>query len=156
MDFKKLAPVLFALGLSVSAKAQVIVPVKLPTTIVNIIPVQMPSRSILPMSLPTVDAVIITPIRSPYTPVYIPVSEPVNLPVAPALIVGRAVLPGAPSLPEVTAFVATPVKPSALAELNTLRDPVRGRERLTTPGAELFDGVREPSRASALPGEKYF
>lgn len=107
MDFKKLAPVLFALGLSVSAKAQVIVPLKLPTTIVSIIPLQMPSRSILPLSLPTVDAVIIVPIRSPYTPVYIPVSEPVSLPVAPALIVGRAILPSAPSLPVVEAFVAT-------------------------------------------------
>lgn len=157
MDFKKLAPVLLAFGLSASAKAQVvgIVPVKLPTTIVNIIPVQMPSKLILPLSLPTVDAVIITPIRSPYTPAYIPVSEPVNLPAAPALIVGKAVLPGAPSLPEVEAYLAKPAK-AVIPSLDALRDPVAGREKITTPGAEYFDGAREHSRASALPGEKFF
>lgn len=136
MDFKKLAPVLFALGLSVSAKAQVvgIVPVKLPTTIVSIIPVQMPGKLNLPLSLPTIDGVIITPIRSPYTPAYIPVSEPVSLPIAPALIVGRAALPGAPSLPVVEAFVATTRNASKSLE-----------------GSGLFDG-----RSSRLPSEKFF
>lgn len=152
MDFKKLAPVLLALGLSASAKAQVvgIVPVKLPTTIVTVIPLQMPSKLILPLSLPTIDGVIITPIRSPYTPAYIPVSEPVNLPVAPALIVGKAILPGTPSLPEAVAVLAKPVK----AVLPALEDAVLSvelHESHEAPAAHLFDG-----RASRLPSERFF
>ncbi|MBI2387436.1 MAG: hypothetical protein HYV14_15715 [Elusimicrobia bacterium] len=93
MHFKTLALVL---GLAASAHAQVVY--KLPTTLGNIAPVVLPSRPVVPMILPSVDAVIALPTIKPEAiPVIVTVITPASLPVYPAPAIGPARLPGVPS-----------------------------------------------------------
>ncbi|MCM2304083.1 MAG: hypothetical protein NDJ72_05230 [Elusimicrobia bacterium] len=93
MHFKTLALVL---GLSASAHAQVVY--KLPTTLGNIAPVVLPGRPVMPMILPTVDAVIAVPAIKPVlNPTAFPVIAPISLPVYPVPAIGPVRLPGVPS-----------------------------------------------------------
>ncbi|MBI2788607.1 MAG: hypothetical protein HYX59_08000 [Elusimicrobia bacterium] len=116
MHFKTLALVL---GLSASAQAQVIY--KLPTTLGNIAPISLPSRPVVPMILPSVDAVIAIPtIKPAITPVVVTIITPASLPVYPAPAIGPARLPGVPSplpLPTPAALAsARRPAPSAIEE----------------------------------------
>lgn len=152
MNFKTLAPVLLVLGLSFSAKAAP-APFKLPTTLGNIAPMIMPGVSIIPLSLPTVNAEIVTPIR---VPTFIDGSLPLSLPSRPVPVNGRIILPGVPSplpLPTVIAVAARPQRPAiAFNALNEMRDSAIGREPLRVDAAKVFDGRRESARAA----DKFF
>lgn len=93
MHFKTLALIL---GLAGSAHAQV--SYKLPTTLGNIAPVIMPGRPVIPMILPSVDAVIVVPtIKPTLNPTASIAVIPASLPVYPVPAIGPARLPGVPS-----------------------------------------------------------
>lgn len=93
MHFKTLALIL---GLAGSAHAQV--SYKLPTTLGNIAPVILPGRPVIPMILPSVDAVIAVPtIKPTLNPTASIAVTPVSLPVYPVPAIGPARLPGVPS-----------------------------------------------------------
>jgi hypothetical protein len=116
MHFKTLALIL---GLAGSAHAQVIH--KLPTTLGNIAPVFLPSRPVVPMILPSVDATIAVPtIKPTLIPVVVTIITPASLPVYPAPAIGPVRLPGVPSplpLPTPTALAsALRPAPSAIEE----------------------------------------
>lgn len=150
--FKTLAPLLLVLGLT-SANAQIIsakLPMKLPTPLGNIVPVIMPGVSIIPMSLPTVDAEIVTPVRMP---TFIEAPIPMSLPSRPVPVNGRIILPGVPSplpLPTVIAVAARPQKPAlAFNALNEMRDSAIGREPIRVNAGDVFDGRRESARTDA-------
>jgi hypothetical protein len=116
MHFNTLALIL---GLAGSAHAQVIY--KLPTTLGNIAPISLPSRPVIPMILPSVDAVIAVPTIKPGAiPVIVTIITPASLPVYPAPAIGPTRLPGVPSplpLPTPAALAsARRPAPSALEE----------------------------------------
>lgn len=93
MHFKTFA---LLLGLAGSADAAVVY--KLPTTLGNIAPISLPSRPVVPVSLPSVDATLAVPALKPaLTPVVVTVITPVSLPVYPVPAIGPARLPGVPS-----------------------------------------------------------
>jgi len=148
MDFKKLAPVLFALGLSVSAKAAAIIPLKLPTTSISIIPMIMPGSAIFPMTLPTVDAGIAVPMIMPSPsigPLELP--SPVRNP-QPAIFAVEAQVPGRTRVLPVAHAVAV----YELREITA----VRVTTRVVAVAEEIFDGRREGVRAYALPVDRFF
>lgn len=176
MHFKNFAPMVLVLGLTSANAASI--PYKLPTTIGNLVPVALPGSAIIPMSLPTVNAVIAIP------------NAPISLPATPvpSIAIGPARLPGVPSplpLPapialSVRRFAPSAGEPFALnwslldddgeaasalipsdpgprplspaGALNELRDAVSGPE----PVRAAFDGRRETGRELALPHAKFF
>ena len=167
MHPKNFAPILLALGLSVTAHAANI-SFKLPTVIGNIAPLTMPGVSIIPVSLPTVNAVIAAPSLAPTLTVSaIPAPAPVSLPVLPAAVIGQARLP-APlviehftiekllddKLADAAAEAFAAQHPAAL---NELRDAAAGRDPIRVTPGNLFDGRRRQThRELELPSNKYF
>jgi len=166
MQIKTIALIL---GLAGSANAAG-VSYKLPTTLGNIAPIYMPAVSIIPMSLPTVNAELA--IRNPAPSVSVsvlPVPAPAILPVLPAAAIGRERrLPTIPSplpLPTQAVLAETPAidldallnfVPEAEAAHHDLRDGSHGRDPIRTPGS-LFDGRRrEKLRDLEIPSNKYF
>lgn len=152
MHFKTLALVL---GLSASAHAQVIY--KLPTTLGNIAPISLPSRPVVPMILPSVDATIAIPtIKPAITPVVVTIITPASLPVYPAPAIGPARLPGVPSpLPLPTpAALASARRPAPSAEEPIVLDwSLLNRKDGDEPAAALVPndpGPRPLSPAGAL------
>lgn len=182
MHFKTLALVL---GLAGSAHAANI-SFKLPTVIGNIAPLAMPGVSIIPMSLPTVDAMIAAPALAPaLIASALPTPAPVSLPVLPAAAIGQARLPGVPSpLPLPTpASLSAARRPAPMIierfSIESLLDDKLADEAASAmvPGSRvelnelrdaavgrdpirtpenLFDGRREKHRDLELPSNKYF
>ncbi|MDP3542930.1 MAG: hypothetical protein Q8T11_10750 [Elusimicrobiota bacterium] len=108
MNFKTLALVI---GLAGSAHAQVAY--KLPTTLGNIAPVILPGRPVIPMILPSVDAVIAVPtIKPALNPTASIAIIPVSLPVYPVPAIGPARLPGVPSPLPTPAALASARRPA--------------------------------------------
>lgn len=153
MHFKTLALVL---GLSASAHAQVIY--KLPTTLGNIAPISLPSRPVVPMILPSVDAVIAVPTIKPGAiPVVVTIINPASLPVYPAPAIGPARLPGVPSplpLPTPAALAsARRPAPSAIEEpfaLNWSKLDDKGGEEAASAMVPVDPGPQPLSPAGAL------
>jgi len=143
MHFKILAPILLALGFAAAANAAA-TPFKLPT--VHGYAVTLPGITVLPIFLPTVNAVIAAPALTPTLNVSVlPISAPISLPVLPAAAIGQARLPGVPS--------PLPTPASVLAEL---LDPALGREPRGLSADNPFDGRRTSLRELELPHNKYF
>ncbi len=95
MHSKIFAPILLALAFSSAAHAAV-APFKLPT--VNGYAVSLPGLPILPISLPTVNAVFTAPTLAPtLNAAALPTPAPISLPILPAAAIGQARLPSIPS-----------------------------------------------------------
>ncbi|MEQ1920292.1 MAG: hypothetical protein ABL955_13965 [Elusimicrobiota bacterium] len=95
MHSKIFAPVLLALAFTSAAHAAS-APFKLPT--VHGYAVTLPGIPVLPISLPTVNAVIAAPALAPtLNASALPVPAPISLPVLPAAAIGQAHLPSIPS-----------------------------------------------------------
>jgi hypothetical protein len=111
-------PILLALTLTPANAA--VVSYKLPTALGNIAPVSVPGMSILPLSLPTINATIAAPALTPaLTPTAFPAHTPVSLPVYPVPAIGPARLPGVPSplpLPVPAALLAAPRSAPSIRE----------------------------------------
>lgn len=165
MQFKTIALILLAGSANAAG-----VSYKLPTTLGNIAPIYMPAVSIIPMTLPTVNAELAIRTPAPSISVtVIPVASPAALPVLPAAAIGRERrLPSVPSplpLPEQAILAETPAidldallnfVPEAETAHNDLRDGAQGRDPIRSPGS-LFDGRRrEKLRDLELPSNKYF
>ena len=116
----------------------------------------LPGIPVLPISLPTVNAVITAPAFVPTLNVSVfPISAPVSLPVLPAAAIGQISLPGVPSslpLPTPASLSATRQPASLLGEL---LDPMLGSEQRGLTAENPFDGRRTSLRELELPHNKY-
>ena len=122
----------------------------------------LPGIPVLPISLPTVNAVITAPAFVTTLNVSVfPISAPVSLPVLPAAAIGQISLPGVPSsLPLPTpASLSDARRPASLntaSVLAELLDPSLGSKPRGLTAENPFDGRRRSLRELELPHNKYF